>query len=83
MYMCVTEEVSFNFRGYYGSGGGGDQNPLIRADMVYFKTPNDGAVFSVGSIAYCGSLSYNNYNNNISNLTSNVLDGFLDKDILP
>ena len=29
---------------------------LIRADLVYFKTPNGGAVFSVGSITYCGSL---------------------------
>ena len=83
MYMCVTEEVSFNFRGYYGSGGGGDQNPLIRADMVYFKTPREGAVFSVGSIAYCGSLSHNNYDNNISTLTANVIDGFLSPGPLP
>tara|TARA_Y100001936_G_C16093715_1_gene689313 strand:+ start:1482 stop:3836 length:2355 start_codon:yes stop_codon:yes gene_type:complete len=83
MYMCVTEEVSFNFRGYFGSGGGGDQNPLIRADMVYFKTPNDGATFSVGSISYCGSLSHNSYDNNISRLTQNVIDGFLEDGPLP
>ncbi len=33
-------------------------------------------VFSVGSIAWCGSLSHNNYNNNVSRITKNVLDRF-------
>ncbi len=49
---------------------------LIRADMIYYETPNDGAVFSVGSITYCGSLSHNNYDNNISRITENVLRRF-------
>jgi N,N-dimethylformamidase len=31
-------------------------DPLIRSDMVYFDTAKDGAVFSVGSITFCGSL---------------------------
>ena len=35
------------------------QNPDIRADMVFFETPNGGAVFSTGSIGYAGSLSAN------------------------
>jgi N,N-dimethylformamidase len=48
----------------------------VRADMVYFECPNDGAVFSVGSISYCGSLSFNNYKNNVSKLTHNVLRAF-------
>ena len=30
---------------------------LIRADLVYFETTAGGAVFSVGSITFCGSLS--------------------------
>ena len=29
---------------------------LIRADMTYIEKPKGGAVFSVGSITYCGSL---------------------------
>jgi N,N-dimethylformamidase len=46
--------------------------------MVFFETPNGGAVFSVGSIAYCGSLSPNNYQNAASRLTENVLRRFLE-----
>ena len=53
------------------------QDPRVRADMVYFETPNDGAVFSSGSITWCGSLSHNNFNNNVSRITENVLRKFL------
>jgi N,N-dimethylformamidase len=49
---------------------------LIRADMTYFDVPGGGAVFSVGSITFCGSLPTNNYNNNVSKLLGNVLDRF-------
>ena len=49
---------------------------LIRADMVYFETPHGGAVFSVGSITFCGSLFHNRYDNNISRLIDNVLTRF-------
>ena len=54
----------------------GDVHPFIRADMVYFETPNGGAVFSVGSIAWRASLSYNGYENNVSRITGNVLRRF-------
>ncbi|MEY2534533.1 MAG: hypothetical protein QOF29_2443, partial [bacterium] len=40
----------------------------------YFPAPNGGAVWSASSIAFCGSLSHDNYENNISRLTQNVLD---------
>ncbi len=50
----------------------------VRADMVYFEMPNDGAVFSVGSICWCGSLSHNHYDNNVSRITENVLREFAD-----
>jgi N,N-dimethylformamidase len=33
---------------------GGAPQDLIRADMVYFETANGGAVFSSGSITFCG-----------------------------
>jgi hypothetical protein len=38
-----------------------------------------GAVFSVGSITFCGSLSHNNYQNNVSRMLENVLRRFLTK----
>lgn len=56
---------------------GGMQNPRVRADLVYFPTPSGGAVFSTGSIAWCGSLSHNGYDNNVSRITRNVLLRFL------
>ncbi len=55
----------------------------VRADMVYFETPNNGAVFSVGSICWCASLSHNNYDNNVSRITRNVLTAFASSDRLP
>jgi N,N-dimethylformamidase len=44
--------------------------------MVLFETPAGGAVFSVGSIAWAGSLSYNDYQNNVSPITANVIRRF-------
>jgi N,N-dimethylformamidase len=72
IYYEVLEELGFNIPGLNGT-----ENPRVRADMVYYTTPNGGAVFSTGSIAYCGSLSHNGYANNVSRLTRNVLDRFL------
>ncbi|MBI5616468.1 MAG: N,N-dimethylformamidase [Gammaproteobacteria bacterium] len=82
MFVSVTEESTFNARGYI-PGGTGDNNPRTRADIVYYKTPNDGAVFSVGSMSWCGSLSHNAYDNNVSRLMKNVIDGFLKNGPLP
>ena len=83
IFVTVSEESTFNARGYFAAGGTGDQNPFIRADIVYFKTPNDGAVFSASSMAWCGSLSYHAYDNNVSRLTANVIRGFLKDGPLP
>ena len=55
---------------------GGSVHPLVKADIVYFEGANDGAVFSVGSIAWLGALSYNGYDNNVSRITENVLRRF-------
>jgi N,N-dimethylformamidase beta subunit-like, C-terminal len=51
-------------------------NPDIHADMTFFETPNGGAVFSTGSIAYAGSLAWNGFDNNVFRLTTNVLNRF-------
>ena len=52
-------------------------DPLIRSDMVYFETAKGGAVFSVGSITFCGSLPWNNFDNQISVLLRNVVTRFM------
>lgn len=56
----------------------GTQNALVRADMVFFETPGGGAVFASGSITYGMSLGHNNYDNNVSTITLNVVKRFLD-----
>jgi len=52
-------------------------NSRVRADMVLMPTDNGGAVFSVGTMAWLGSLSHNGYQNAVSRITRNVLDRFL------
>ena len=49
---------------------------MIRADMVYFKTPSGGAVFSVGSMTFLGSLWRNGFEGPISRLLQNVVARF-------
>src|SRR5262249_50989654 len=49
---------------------------VIRAEIVYFETTAGGAVFSTGSITFCGSLSHNRYDNDISRMLENVLRRF-------
>ena len=51
---------------------------LIRADLTFFETPKGGAVFSTGSITFCGSLPSHRFDNDVSRLLANVLDRFLD-----
>ena len=49
---------------------------LLRADMTYAELPGGGAIFAVGSITFCGSLSHNGYDNSVSRILRNVLDRF-------
>jgi N,N-dimethylformamidase len=58
------------------AGLGGDENPNVRNDLVYFTTPGGGAVFSTGSIAWCASLFHDGYDNAVSQLTENVIRAF-------
>jgi N,N-dimethylformamidase len=46
--------------------------------MTFFETPGVVAMFSAGSIAYSGSLSWNGFDNNVFRLTTNVLNRFKD-----
>ena len=67
-FVLVPEEQLTHMSTLHGRA-----NEDLTADMIYFKVPGGGAVFSVGSITFCGSLPWNNYNNNISKLLENVL----------
>jgi N,N-dimethylformamidase len=71
-FVAVPEDVL----GLYSTVPGVHKDQLIRADMTYFDAPNGGAVFSSGSITFCGSLPHNNFDNNVSRMLFNVLNRF-------
>jgi N,N-dimethylformamidase len=58
----------------------GDPRPYggIRSNIVYGMAENGGGLFAVGSITFCGSLSHNGYDNNVSRLLENCLRKFLE-----
>lgn len=72
-YLHTADEVDV-----MGAGRTGTYDPDVRADMTYFEVPNGGAVFSTGSIAWCGSLGDNGYDNDVARITSNVLRRFVE-----
>ncbi|MYB43358.1 MAG: LamG domain-containing protein [Acidimicrobiia bacterium] len=74
----VVEEVM-----HMNSEQTGTTNDQVRADMVLFEYPNGGAVFTTGSIAWSACLSHNDYDNNVSLITANVLRKFASDDPLP
>jgi N,N-dimethylformamidase len=71
-FMVVPEELLSHISTVTG------EKParMLRADMTYAELPGGGAVFAVGSITFCGSLSHNRYDNNVSRILRNVLDRF-------
>ena len=71
-FILVPEEVLTQFTNVSGD----PNDKATRADMVYFETNNGGKVFSVGSITFCGSLPWNNFQNNISTILLNVVTKF-------
>jgi N,N-dimethylformamidase len=70
-YQAVAEEVLMS-----DSSQGGTVNPRVHADMVYLEYPRNGAVFSVGSIAWIGALAANDFKNSVATVTGNVLRRF-------
>lgn len=55
----------------------GTETNEIRSDITYYETAAGGAVFSVGSINWFCSLGWNDYKNNVAQLTDNVLREFV------
>jgi N,N-dimethylformamidase len=72
-YQHVVDEVL-----HADSRQSASVDPHVRADIVFFEGPNGGAVFSTSSIAWCGSLSDNDYANPVARMTGNVLARFAD-----
>ena len=73
-WILVPEEMLTHIQTWAGQPA----KDLIRADMTFFETPAGGAVFSTGSITFCGSLLTNGSDNDVSSLMKNVVDRFLD-----
>mmetsp|Transcript_27215 Transcript_27215/g.58472 ORF Transcript_27215/g.58472 Transcript_27215/m.58472 type:complete len:198 (+) Transcript_27215:120-713(+) len=71
-FMLVPEEVLTT----YSNVSGCSSDQARRSDMVYFRTESGAQIFSVGSITFCGSLPWNNFDNNISTLLQNVIHRF-------
>ena len=73
-WILVPEEMLTHLATWPGEPA----EDLIRADMTFFETPAGGAVFSTGSITFCGSLATDGFDNDVSQLMQNVLGRFLD-----
>jgi N,N-dimethylformamidase len=71
-FLPVPEELLSNTNTINGE----KVEDLSRGEIVYFDTPSGGAVFSVGSITFCGSLWRNGFEGPISQLLENVVRRF-------
>ena len=72
-YHWMTEEQTHTHAAITG-----ETCPHVHCDMVFYETPNGGAVFSTSSIAWAGALSHADYENNVSRITENVIRRFVD-----
>ena len=72
VYLRVVEDAEVTIADVTGS-----TSPDVRSDVVLRTYPGGGAVFSVGSCSWAGSLSHNGYDNDIYRLTDNVLSAFV------
>lgn len=72
VYLRVVEDAEVTIADVTGS-----KSPDVRSDVVLRTYPGGGAVFSVGSCSWAGSLSHNGYDNDIYRLTDNVLSAFV------
>jgi N,N-dimethylformamidase len=77
-YAGVVEDILFNHPGTLGT-----QSDTVRADMTYFTSANNGAVFSTGSIAWISALPSFGFENNVSQIMKNVVDAFQKPGPLP
>lgn len=72
-FMLVPEEQLTHLTNLTG----GPEKDALHADMIYAEFPGGGKVFATGSITFCGSLPWNNFDNNVSTLLQNVVTKFI------
>lgn len=77
-YRLNPEVVHYAYQGLSGS-----YDHRIRADMLYFTAPDNGAVFAAGSAAFGPALTANDFNNNCSRVLANVVNAFVNPGALP
>jgi N,N-dimethylformamidase len=68
-FMLVPEEQLTHLTNLTG----GPEEEAKHADLIYFDLPEGGSVFSVGSITFCGSLPWNDFDNDVSRMLENYL----------
>ncbi len=71
-YQLVIEDTTLTAPNQDGV----DRPDMVRSDIVYFRTGGGGEVFSAGSIAYVGAIAWNDFDNPVQQLTTNVLRDF-------
>ncbi|WP_299630994.1 N,N-dimethylformamidase beta subunit family domain-containing protein [uncultured Roseobacter sp.] len=72
-FMLVPEEQLTHLTNLTG----GPAQDALHADMIWAEYPQGGTVFATGSITFCGSLPWNNFDNSVSRLFQNVLTKLL------
>lgn len=74
-FIVVPEELLTHLRTVSGE----PPRDLVRAEMVLMSTPGGGQVFSTGSITFCGSLPWNDFDNGCARILRNVLARFTER----
>lgn len=77
-YMHVVEEINTS-----SLFEGGTTNPMVRGDVTLMHYPQGGAVFSTSSMVWSGGFYHNNYDNDMTRITENVLNAFISDKPLP
>ncbi|MCF3594630.1 LamG domain-containing protein [Rhodobacteraceae bacterium LMO-12] len=72
-YLVVPEDTRIPMPDQDGP----NRPDLVRADMVYLPYADGGEIFSVGSIAFVGSMAWNGFDNNAARVATNVLNEFV------
>jgi N,N-dimethylformamidase len=73
-FMLVPEEQLTHLTNL----SGGTAKEAMHSDMVLIEYPSGGSVFSTGSITFCGSLPWNDFDNDVSRLLQNIMSHVLD-----
>lgn len=71
-FIVVPEEILSHFATLSGE----PPKDMVRAEIAHARLPGGGQIFATGSITFCGSLPWNNFDNGISRMLENVVRRF-------